>query len=110
MQLPLETCERMLAVSPAPCTCRGLPGQSLSTLPVGSYPTVAPLPVPLRAIGGHHFCGTILTVARTGRYPATCSVVPGLSSGVTSTPAIVCPSLFNRHHSRFKTDCTEARI
>lgn len=31
-------------------------------------------------IGGHHFCGTILTVACTGRYPATCPVEPGLSS------------------------------
>lgn len=60
-----------------------------------------------RAIGGHHFCGTILTVARTGRYPATCSVVPGLSSGVTRTPAIVSPSLFTRHHSPIRFFCTD---
>ena len=34
----------------------------------------------LTVIGCLHFCGTILTVTRTGRYPATCSEVPGLSS------------------------------
>ena len=28
-----------------------------------------------------HFCGTLLRVAPTGRYPAPCSVEPGLSSG-----------------------------
>ena len=33
-------------------------------------------------VGGHHFCGTILTVTCTGRYPATCPVEPGLSSKI----------------------------
>ena len=56
---------------------RGLPSQGLSTLLVRSYRTVAPLP---DCSGGLHFCGTILTLARTGRYPATSPVVPGLSS------------------------------
>lgn len=71
-----------------PCSSRGLPGQGLSALPVGSYPTVAPLPVPhsRAAIGGLHFCGAILAVARTGRYPATCPVEPGLSSGARTRP------------------------
>lgn len=31
-------------------------------------------------MGGLHFCGTILTLTRTGRYPATSPMVPGLSS------------------------------
>jgi hypothetical protein len=31
-------------------------------------------------IGGFHFCGTILAITRTGRYPATCPAEPGLSS------------------------------
>jgi len=55
---------------------------------VRSYGTVAPLPVisdhhfrsERSRTGGHHFCGTILTLTRTGRYPATSPAVPGLSS------------------------------
>lgn len=80
---------------------RGLPSQRLSTLLVRSYRTFAPLPpargdltrgernylsllplasclLPAKAVC---FCGTLLTVTRTGRYPA--SLVfrePGLSS------------------------------
>ena len=63
---------------------RGLPGRYLSISPVVSYTTVAPLPVSKRSIGGHHFCGTILTVTCTGRYPAVCPLVPGLSSGISA--------------------------
>lgn len=61
---------------------RGLPSQHLSMLLVRSYRTLAPLPVPILGPSAVCFCGTILTVARTGRYPA--SLVfrePGLSSG-----------------------------
>jgi len=76
---------------------RGLPSQHLSMLLVRSYRTFAPLPgksksnkvksVPftlclLPSPSAVCFCGTILTIARTGRYPA--SLVfrkPGLSSG-----------------------------
>ena len=48
---------------------------------VRSYRTFAPLPVS-KAPSAVCFCGTLLTVTRTGRYPA--SLVfrkPGLSSG-----------------------------
>lgn len=56
-------------------------------LPVRSYRTLAPLPVALkRMLRGSSavcFCGTLLTVARTGRYPASLTLrVPGLSSEV----------------------------
>jgi hypothetical protein len=74
---------------------RGLPSQHLSMLLVRSYRTFAPLPVG-DAPSAVCFCGTILTVARTGRYPA--SLVfrePGLSSALwkfhnaaTSSPAL----------------------
>ena len=86
---------------------RGLPSQRLSTLLVRSYRTFAPLPpargdltrgernyrepltrsqdrlLPAKAVC---FCGTLLTVTRTGRYPA--SLVfrePGLSSDQSKT-------------------------
>ncbi len=60
------------------CCCglashRGLPSQSLTTLLVGSYPTIAPLPVLVAQPSAVCFCGTILTVARTGLSPAVCS-------------------------------------
>src|SRR5919206_2721268 len=61
------------------CSGWGLPGRPVSRTPVGSYP--------------HHFtfagafqlrlclfCGTLLRVAPTGRYPAPCSAELGLSS------------------------------
>jgi hypothetical protein len=55
---------------------RGLPSQHLSMLLVRSYRTFAPL-----APTAVFFCGTILTIARTGRYPASLAFgVPGLSS------------------------------
>ena len=47
---------------------------------VGSYPTFSPLPKPLARLGRFVFCGTFLEVSLTGRYPAFCSVEPGLSS------------------------------
>jgi hypothetical protein len=37
-----------------------------------------------------HFCGPILQLALTGRYPASCPVEPGLSSRGPKPPAIVC--------------------
>lgn len=37
-----------------------------------------------------HFCGTILRLAPTGRYPASCLMEPGLSSRGPKPPAIVC--------------------
>jgi hypothetical protein len=47
---------------------------------VRSYRTFAPLPVP-RGPSAVCFCGTVLTVARTGRYPAGLAIgEPGLSS------------------------------
>jgi hypothetical protein len=48
---------------------------------VGSYPAVSPLPP--RRLGARRrfvFCGTLLGVSATGRYPASCSMELGLSS------------------------------
>jgi len=65
---------------------RGLPSRHLSMPLVRSYRTLAPLPVHLagRTSPGPSavcFCGTVLTVARTGRYPAGLAIgEPGLSS------------------------------
>jgi len=53
---------------------------------VRSYRTFAPLPVPGQKPGPSAvcFCGTILTVTRTGRYPAGLAMgEPGLSSART---------------------------
>jgi len=48
---------------------------------VRSYRTFAPLPVPPKGPSAVYFCGTVLTVARTGRYPAGLAIgEPGLSS------------------------------
>ena len=44
---------------------------------VVSYTALPPLPGIYRAV---YFCCTILGVASTGRYPASCPVKPGLSS------------------------------
>ena len=44
---------------------------------VVSYTALPPLPGIYRAV---YFCCTILRVASTGRYPASCPVKPGLSS------------------------------
>ena len=48
---------------------------------VRSYRTFAPLPVPANRPSAVCFCGTLLTVTRTGRYPASLAIgEPGLSS------------------------------
>jgi len=47
---------------------------------VVSYTTVPSLPVLHTQPSAVHFCGTILRLAPTGRYPASCPVEPGLSS------------------------------
>ena len=48
---------------------------------VRSYRTFAPLPVPASRPSAVCFCGTVLTVTRTGRYPASLAIgEPGLSS------------------------------
>jgi hypothetical protein len=50
-------------------------------LPVRSYRTLAPLPVSIARPSAVCFCGTLLTVTRTGRYPASLAFgEPGLSS------------------------------
>ncbi len=57
---------------------------------VRSCRTVSPLPrAPLGAVRRSVLCGTFLRVAPTGRWPAPCPVVPGLSSAAfrpTRTP------------------------
>jgi len=67
---------------------------------VRSYRTLAPLPVHLarRTSPGPSavcFCGTVLTVARTGRYPAGLAIgEPGLSSTERpASPKAVQPSI-----------------
>ena len=48
---------------------------------VRSYRTFAPLPVPVPRPSAVCFCGTLLAVTRTGRYPASLAIgEPGLSS------------------------------
>lgn len=50
-------------------------------LPVRSYRTLAPLPVKVSFPSAVCFCGTLLTVTRTGDYPASSTFrEPGLSS------------------------------
>ncbi len=60
------------------CSRRGLPGTSVTCRPVGSYPTLSPLPG--AETGRSSLCCTFLWLAPTGRYPASCPVEPGLSS------------------------------
>ena len=84
---------------------RGLPSQHLSMLLVRSYRTFAPLPVPANRPSAVCFCGTLLTVTRTGRYPASLAIgEPGLSStkrigpkGNAALIAITSPA-FNPHN------------
>lgn len=73
--VPLRSCSRW-----------GLPGKESPNSLVVSYTTVPPLPVrsKLEAPSAVHFCGTILQLALTGRYPAPCPMEPGLSSGKNS--------------------------
>ena len=48
---------------------------------VRSYRTLAPLPVPANRPSAVCFCGTLLTVTRTGGYPASLAIgEPGLSA------------------------------
>ena len=72
---------------------RGLPSRHLSMPLVRSYRTFAPLPDLCSCEAEAEpsavcFCGTVLTVTRTGRYPAGLAVrEPGLSStGSASAP------------------------
>ena len=68
---------------------RGLPSQHLSMLLVRSYRTFAPLPVPANRPSAVCFCGTLLTVTRTGRYPASLAIgEPGLSSTGSQPEAV----------------------
>ena len=54
---------------------------------VRSYRTFAPLPVPANRPSAVCFCGTLLTVTRTGRYPASLAIgEPGLSSTDDCSP------------------------
>ena len=81
---------RTASVPVRPCSGRGLPGRPVARPPVGSYPTISPLPRPVRS-RLCPFCGTLLRVTPTGRYPAPCSVESGLSSG-GGPPAAVRPA------------------
>ena len=84
---------------------RGLPSQHLSMLLVRSYRTLAPLPVPANRPSAVCFCGTLLTVTRTGRYPASLAIgEPGLSStgfvGIRSQPPrLLSVSIMPRGHN-----------
>ena len=81
------------------CSRRGLPGTAVTCCPVGSYPTISPLPG--TGTGRSALCCTFLWLAPTGRYPASCPAEPGLSSParaaatIRTTPSgqytIVCP-------------------
>ena len=72
--------------SPGLAPGRGLPSRHLSMPLVRSYRTLAPLPVQPPSLcpavpSAVCFCGTVLTVARTGSYPAGLAIgEPGLSS------------------------------
>ena len=80
---------RTASVPVRPCSGRGLPGRPVTRPPVGSYPTISPLPRPRPRLCP--FCGTLLRVTPTGRYPAPCSLEFGLSSG-GEPPAAVRPT------------------
>jgi len=85
-----------------PCSGRGLPGRPVTRPPVGSYPTISPLPALAEASRWLcDFCGTLLRVAPTGCYPAPCSAEPGLSSSRAERPAAVRPTC--------TTQCTRAQ-
>ena len=53
-----------------PCSGWGLHGRPVTRPPVGSYPTISPLP---RTSGAVCFCGTFRRVTPPGRYPASSS-------------------------------------
>lgn len=67
------------------CSKWGLPGTKSPAFLGVSYTSVPSLPVTpshevRRSPSAVHFCGTILQLALTGRYPAPCPMEPGLSS------------------------------
>ncbi len=63
---------------------------------VRSYRTFAPLPVPASRPSAVCFCGTLLTVTRTGRYPASLAIgEPGLSSIESRTVRLQPPRLLS---------------
>ena len=63
---------------------------------VRSYRTFAPLPVPASWSSAVCFCGTLLTVTRTGRYPASLAIgEPGLSSIESRTIQLQPPRLLS---------------
>ncbi len=65
--------------------CRAVP---VTGNAVRSYRTVSPLPrAPLGAVRRSVLCGTVLRVTPTGRWPAPCPAVPGLSSADSSSDA-----------------------
>ena len=86
---------------------RGLPSQHLSMLLVRSYRTLAPLPVPANRPSAVCFCGTLLTVTRTGRYPASLAIgEPGLSSADPrrvrpQPPRLLSGFIMPRGHNHF---------
>jgi len=57
---------------------------------VSSYLTVSPLPRPKAR--RFAFCGTVLLVTETGRYPAPCPAESGLSSRSLAEPATIRPA------------------
>ncbi len=71
----------------------------VSPPPVGSYPTVAPLPFTRRYI----FCGTFPGVAPAGSYPAPCPAVPGLSSGIRKYPR--SPGILQINYNTLHDNC-----
>lgn len=82
--------QRLLPKKPRPirsCSRWGLPGTKSPAFLGVSYTSVPSLPVhALRRPSAVHFCGTILQLALTGRYPAPCPVEPGLSSPLSVSP------------------------
>jgi len=76
--------------SPRSCSRWGLPGAKSPVPLVVSYTTVPSLPDLPKQPSAVHFCGPILQLALTGRYPASCPAEPGLSSRGAKPPAIVC--------------------
>ena len=64
-----------------PCSRWGLPSHPVTRMLVRSYRTVSALPACRRRFV---FCGTFLEVTLTGRYPAPCPMLFGLSSDEAS--------------------------
>jgi hypothetical protein len=77
-----------------PCSGRGLPGRPVTRPPVGSYPTISPLPraAPMARPPLCPFCGTLLRVTPTGRYPAPLLCGARTFLGRRKPPAAVRPA------------------